>query len=39
MECKYCDQEMKVQRRSGVGTDKWIVFTCDKHGTFEEKGN
>jgi hypothetical protein len=39
MECKYCDRELKVQRRSGVGTDYWIVYTCVKHGIFEEKGN
>jgi len=39
MECQYCDRELKVQRRSGVGTDYWIITTCVIHGTFEEKGN
>lgn len=39
MECRYCDRELKVLRRSGVGTDFWIVTICEKHGTFEEKGN
>jgi hypothetical protein len=38
MICKYCDRQLKVQRRSGVGTDYWVVTTCTIHGTFEEKG-
>lgn len=38
MECNYCHRELKVQRINGVGTDYWIVTTCQIHGTLQEKG-